>query len=57
MKAEIKLTELAVEDVETVKEVLVEATGEKKTRLKEKPLKNLPLMSKARALPSKVKRL
>ena len=57
MKAEIKLTELAVEDVETVKEVLVEATGEKKTRLKEKLLKNLPLTSKGRALPSKVKRL
>ena len=52
MKAEIKLTELAVEDVETVKEVLAEATGETRIRLKEKLLRNLPLTSKLEALPS-----
>ena len=52
MKAEIKLTELAVEDVETVKEVLAEATGETRIRLKEKPLRNLPLTSKLEALAS-----
>ena len=57
MRVKIELMEPAVEDVETVKEVLVEATGEEKTRLKEKLLKNLPLTSKGRALPSKVKRL
>jgi hypothetical protein len=54
MKVEIKLTELDVEDAETVKKVLAEVTGEtKRKKLREKSPRNPPLTLKLEALPTK----
>lgn len=56
-KVKIELMVPAVEDAETVKEEKAEATGEMTVlKLKEQPLRNLPLTSRLKAPLSKAKR-